>query len=357
MPRLQLYNRRKGHTYKTMDNYVRQQFLIGGTEMLIHRYVGPVIPDEEGNDTPNYVELGDGTQSELTIQDVFYMENRDRIYDPDVYSLYGHYQISDAEFDLSQFGLFLPTDSKYITFHMNDMVDVLGRKLMSGDVLELPHLRDDLLLNESSPAINKYYVVSDVAKAAEGYSPLWYTHIYRVKVTPMPDSQEYSDILSRETEDESGQTLRDILSTYENDIKVSDAINDIARGEVPETNFETAHFYYVPGDDTGTAYPWIYAGDGEPPNGAELMGSGNGFPNDAQEGEWFLRTDYTPAVLFRREGSCWKRKEVDYRRTWVSASRILESFVNNNKQTVMPNGDTFDEKTALSKAVKPRADI
>mgnify|MGYP003313706363 CR=1 FL=1 len=38
-------------------------------------------------------------------------------------------------------------------FNMNEMVEIMGRRLMPGDVLELPHLRDQLLLNANKNAI------------------------------------------------------------------------------------------------------------------------------------------------------------------------------------------------------------
>ena len=88
------------------------------------------------------------------------MENRDRKYDPDVYDLRGVYNVSDNDFDLTQFGLFLTNDTLFITFHINDMIERLNRKLMPGDVLELPHLRDELLLTAEKEAINKFYVAN-----------------------------------------------------------------------------------------------------------------------------------------------------------------------------------------------------
>ena len=66
-----------------------------------------------------------------------------------VYQLRGIYNVQDIDFDLTQFGLFLANDTLFINFHMNDMIDTLGRKLMSGDVLELPHLKDFHPLDES----------------------------------------------------------------------------------------------------------------------------------------------------------------------------------------------------------------
>ena len=74
------------------------------------------------------------------------MENRDRKYDPDVFELRGVYNVSDNDFDLTQFGLFLTNDTLFISFHINDMVERMGRRLMPGDVIELPHLRDELYL-------------------------------------------------------------------------------------------------------------------------------------------------------------------------------------------------------------------
>ena len=67
------------------------------------------------------------------------MENRDRKYDPDIYTMRGIYSVSDVDFDMSQFGLFLQNDIIFMTIPINYSVKTLGRKIMSGDVIELPH--------------------------------------------------------------------------------------------------------------------------------------------------------------------------------------------------------------------------
>lgn len=356
MPKLSLWNARKGNTYRFIDKKVSQQVYIGGTAFLVHKYTGPVEITDSGDATqPNYAALGGA--NELTIQDLFFLENRDRTYDENIYEMRGVYQVADQDFDLAQFGFFLPNDVIFVTLHLNDCVDLIGRKLMSGDVLEIPHLRDELMLDESRPAINKFYTVTDVNREAGGWSPLWWPHLLRVKLEPMTDSQEYADILDREASEGSDETLRDILSTYNDEITVSDAIQEAAEEEVPAWNFETAHFYIAPDDNGDFTDPWIFAGDGSPPNGAELLASGNTFPESPAEGDWVLRTDYTPHVLFRREGVCWVRKETDYRRKWKAAHRILETFINNDNITTFPDGSTADEKVALSKAVKPKVDL
>ena len=135
------------------------------------------------------------------------MENRDRIYDQDVYNLRGIYSVSDTDFDLSQFGLFLQNDQLFMTFHIKDIVEALGRKIMSGDVIELPHLKDDHSLDETdTETLKRYYVVEDVSRASEGYSRTWWPHLYRVRVKGITDAQEFRDILGDKDENTDQKT-------------------------------------------------------------------------------------------------------------------------------------------------------
>ena len=185
MPRLSMYQPTKTNDYKFMDRTIREQFWVGGVAAIIHKYVGPAAqPDMNDPTQPNYMDGRevdplsgefinvDGILNETKIQDLLFMENRDRKYDPDIYELRGIYNVSDNDFDLSQFGLFLSNDMFYMTFHINDMVEIIGRKLIAGDVIELPHLRDELLLDAGRQAVNKYYVVNDASKGAEGFSKI-----------------------------------------------------------------------------------------------------------------------------------------------------------------------------------------
>jgi hypothetical protein len=126
-------------------------FTIGGTGINVHKYLG--VANQTG---------GDQEPDPLGIQDFLFLENRDRIYDQDIYSLRGIYSVSDTDFDLSQFGLFLANDTLFITFHENDMLNNLGRKLMAGDVIELPHLTDFSALDESVElSLKRYYVIQE----------------------------------------------------------------------------------------------------------------------------------------------------------------------------------------------------
>ena len=46
----------------------------------------------------------------------------------------------------------------FFTFHIKDIVDILGRKIMSGDVVELPHLKDEYSLNTEEINDTKKYL-------------------------------------------------------------------------------------------------------------------------------------------------------------------------------------------------------
>lgn len=359
MSRMSLWDRRKNDDYKFLDDAIREHFEIGGVEALLHKYVGVYDQGETGDATQPSA-AASAKKGITQIQDLLFLENRDRKYDPNVYELHAVYNMQDTEFDIRQFGLFLEADTLYLEFHINDTLEKIGRKLMSGDVLEFPHLRDDALLDEDAPAINKFYVIEDVSRAAGGWSAIWRPHIWRVKTKPLTDSQEYTDILNLEATDANGDglgmSIRDILSDYDDQIGISDAILEQAEADVFERNFETLQFYVVPGDEDGKQYPWVFAGDGDPPNGAEIAGSGTSFPMEPANGEWFLHTGMEPNVLYKREDDIWIRKEVDLRKKWSAAHRILRTFINNNNVGDI-GGDQVVEKQMLSKVIKPQADL
>jgi len=133
MPRLSLYRPQKTRDYNFFDKLISEQLTVGGTDLYIHKYLGP------SNQGPSidYTQPQYPDNNPTNIQDLLFLENRDRSYDPNVYRLRGHYNVQNLDFDLSQFGLFLNNDIIFITVHYNDMIELIGRKLMVGDVVEL----------------------------------------------------------------------------------------------------------------------------------------------------------------------------------------------------------------------------
>ncbi len=384
MPRLSLYKPERGKDYSFLDKTITEMFTVGGTDVFVHKYLGPKNPDEASAtaDQPQY-----NAVKETNIQDMLFMENRDRKYDPDIYTMRGIYSVSDVDFDMSQFGLFLQNDIIFMTIPINYSVKTLGRKIMSGDVIELPHLKDENALNDYTVALKRFYVVEDVNRASEGFSPTWYPHLYRVKMKQIVDSQEFKEILDLPAEEGSSQTLRDVLSTYEKEMQVNDAIISQAEADAPKAGYDTSHLYTLQVDDRGEpelvttdatdldastqgeladrvnqtpereGYTGYLIGDGIAPNG-EAFGSGISFPLTQTKGDYFLRIDMMPNRLFRYDGTRWVKMEDNVRMTMTNTNTKQTqkgTFVNNTNEATI-GGDTVKERQGLSQALKAKAD-
>ena len=388
MPRLSLWRPNRGNDYNFMDQTMHEQFTVGGTDVNVHKYLGPLSQGATGDATqPLY-----DTQTEQNIQDLLFLETRDRKYEKDVYTIRTVYNVQDIDFDLTQFGLFLQNDVLYMLFHINDMVEMLGRKIISGDVLELPHLKDFFGLNEDlSGALKRFYVVQEAGRAAEGFSQTWYPHLWRIKASPLVDSQEYKDIL--DTIQEGTTTpLKDLLSTYQKELEINQAIIDQAEAEVPLSGYDTSTFYVVPTNPDGSpAEPLgttadsgtitsdqtnlsvdssavtptagyslnnrYLTGDGLAPNGFPVT-PGIVFPSDPTEGEYVLRLDYMPNRLFRYSGTRWCAIE-DAVRTSLTpgdGNTQRDTFINNMNQTTNNEGELISQKQALSQILRPESD-
>jgi hypothetical protein len=263
-------------------------YTVGGLDLYIHKYLGPQTGDVGDADAtlPVY-----DTQNPLFIEDLLLLENRDRAYDPDVFVMRGVYRTQDVDFDLTQFGLFLNNDTLFITFSYNDMIDTFGRKLMAGDVIEVPNLKDYNPLNTGLVrALPRYYVIQDANFAQEGFSVTWLPHLWRVKATPMVASQEFDQITNKpfmpeniwdngnfypanETVNNGGtyyqaikpvppgteitdteywteittpSTIGEKQSTRTRDLAINDAILTQAEIEVPLSGYDTVKFYILP---------------------------------------------------------------------------------------------------------------
>jgi hypothetical protein len=384
MPRLSLYRPNKTADYEFLDRIINEQFSIGGTDLFIHKYLGTKNPSNENAtaDQPQYA-----TIKETNIQDMLFLENRDRKYDADIYRIRGVYNVQDNDFNLSQFGLFLSNDTLFLTVHINSSVKTLGRKVMPGDVIELPHLVDEYALNDYSVALKRFYVVEDVNRASEGFSQTWYPHLYRLKLKQIIDSQEYKDILDLPAGDEAGNTLRDVLSTFEIDMQINNAVIAQAEADAASSGYDTSHFYTLQVDERGhtelittdlttldastqneladrvnqtperSGYSGYLLGDGLAPNG-EAFGSGITFPLNSTKGDYFLRLDFMPNRLFRFDGTRWVKMEDNVRTTLsntTTRNTQKGTFINNINTTTVCD-DTVDERQSLSKALRPKAD-
>jgi hypothetical protein len=377
MPRLSLYRPQKGNDYSFIDKQVYEMFTVGGTDINVHKYLGAENPSEDDAtaDQPRYDAV-----KETNIQDLLFLENRDRKYDPDVYTMRGIYNVQDIDFNLSQFGLFLSNDTLFLTVHINSSVKTLGRKIIAGDVIELPHLKDEYALNDLSFALKRFYVVEDVNRAAEGFSQTWYPHLYRLKLKQIVDSQEFKEILDLPAEEgaDGKDTLRNLLSTYDKEMQINKAVVAQAEADAPKSGYDTSHYYSLQLDENGntelidtdddnipdtmqtankSGYNGYLLGDGIPTNGAEF-GHGISFPTNQSEGDYFLRTDFNPNRLFRFDGSRWVKQEDNVRMTMTQTntrSTQKGTFINNTTTNTIA-GESVVERQSLSKALRPKAD-
>jgi hypothetical protein len=186
-----------------------------------------------------------------------------------------------------------------MTFHYNTMIDTFGRKLMNGDVIEIPNLTDYHPLNKEIPrALPRYYVIQDADYASEGFSVTWLPHLWRVKCTPMKDQQEFNQITNKPFVQENiwdpgnfyptgtivnygdtyyqaksnvpadtditntnfwqsydPATISDIQGTRTRDYEINDAILIQADAEVPLSGYDVSKFYVVPTQNDQPANP------------------------------------------------------------------------------------------------------
>jgi hypothetical protein len=387
MPRLSIFKPEKGNDYKFFDRTIKEMFQVGGTDLHFHKYLGPYdqgSTNKDGDASPTQPQYSGDSLNERTIQDLLFLENRDRKYDADVYVVRGIYNVQDADFNLSQFGMFLQNDTLFLTVHLNDMVERLGRKPMSGDVIEFPHMKEDYSLDESIPiALKRYYVVEDVNRAAEGFSQTWWPHLLRLKMKTLVDSQEYRDILGDAT---TTGSLASYMSTYNREKSINEQVVAQAESDAPKSGFNYKQYYVAPIDERGNIrtdnvnteeqrasgsktvnsvidspasshYGFYMDGDGVAPNG-HPAGFGISFPSVYDKGDYFLRTDYLPNRLFRFDGARWVKIEDSVRITTTnndSRANYKTGFVNNSSSDTI-NGLTVTQRQSLTDALKPKAD-
>lgn len=359
MPRLSLFKPERGNDYKFIDRQISEAFQLGGVDVYLHKYLGPQLKTSGTADQPMYDSI-----NVTNIQDLLFLENRDRKYDEEIYRIRGHYQVQNIDFNLSQFGLFIDNDTLFLTVHINDFIKFIGRKPISGDVLEFPNLKDEFALNDFDLALPRYYVIEDVGRASEGFSATWYPHLYRLKLKKVVDSQQFADILNQKAKDINGDdtdtTLRDLLSTHSKELQINDQIVAQAEADAPKSGYETRQFYTLAVDEQGkpvlntadqdailasqnvlasqsdgippkSGYSGYLVGDGFPVNGYDF-GFGIQFPETATQDDFFLRTDFLPNRLFRFNGARWVKVEDAVRMTMTNTdtrSTLKTGFINN----------------------------
>jgi hypothetical protein len=433
--KLSMYQEDKKDDYWFMDGIISEQYTVGGLDIYVHKYLGPIAHgDDTSSPSHDATMPGRSTTDPTFIEDLLLLENRDRDYDEDVYIMRGVYNVQDIDFDLSQFGMFIQNDTLFVTFHYNNMITNFGRKLMSGDVIEVPNLKDYHPLDSTiTKALPKLYSIQDASFSSEGFSQTWAPHLWKIKAVPLVGAQEYRDILidtyelladdidhtadgtqftadyytagivradsttvtvdsEQYTVDSDDRVLENIITLYNKDMELNNAIVTQAEEELPYSGYDVSKFYVAPygsdgepddgtgisadtiaitadGDyikaDRGVVTPesdgWLsgyLTGHNMPPNGLPVT-PGTQFPPNPLTGDYVLRLDYQPNRLFRYNGSRWV-KVTDGVRTDFGVGPDVNTqhgeFLNNTATLTTSDRGTVSSSQGLSELLEPKAD-
>jgi hypothetical protein len=162
---------------------------------------------------------------------------------------------------------------------------------------------------------------------------------------------------------DSTDTLRALMSTYDKELAIGNAVVAEAELNAPLSGYSTRNYYTLQVDDHGNAslqtiaqdtkvnsglttdqktttptrsgYQGYLVGGDFPPNGSPY-GFGIQFPDAPIEGDYFLRTDYLPNRMFRFDGARWVKFEDNVRMTMTNTDyreKLKTRFTNNNAVT------------------------
>ena len=361
--RYHLYQKERSNNYNYIDRVVKSYLEQGGA--LFHVY--PIV-SLVGSDGVAH-EIG---EKGFLVSDPVFNENPKRKYSRETFDLWGVTTMNTPQFSFSFSGLsLLDGDEKEISFHYNSMVSQLGRKLLIGDVIEWTWLRDLDVLGMETGA-NKFYQVTSSERDEKGWAANYKYHLWKVKVKPITNSPEFSDLFNTGKENDfyedvnsgnGGGGLDPNNTTTNNELAIMDAVLEEAEATGPSFRLHDEHHVYL--DENNEVYVenrFISQGIDGIPNQLECANIefGEFFPSDPKNGDYFLRVDYNPPRLFKRmvseqtnEGR-WQLVEYDNREKWTGVPAILRSHINNDMTITNNSGETIKQRQNIKDLVKAR---
>lgn len=358
-----LYQKERSKNYNFIDRVVKSYLEQGGG--LFHIYPMVSVIGSDG------IEHKIG-ESGFLVGDPVFNENPSRKYSRETFDLWGVTQMKTPQFSFSFSGLsLLDGDEKEISFHYNSMVAQLGRKIMVGDVIEWTWVRDlDVLGKETGQ--NKFYQVTSSERDENGWAANYKYHLWKVKVKPITNSPEFQDLFNTGKENDfyedvnspnGGGGLDPNNTTTNNELEIMDKILEEAEEMGPSFRLHDEHHVYL--DENNQLYVenrFIPQGIDGIPNqlNAQDIQFGEHFPDEAEDGEYFLRIDYNPPRLFKRiineetkEGR-WQVTEYDNREKWTGCPAILRAHINNDKTITNAAGEVLPQRQNIKDLVKAR---
>jgi len=266
------------------------------------------------------------------VQDKFFIENRDRSYSNDPFSLLCWYEIPDKPHDLGYAGFLIPTDQVELTLLISDVKTTLGRAIGTGDIVTLPHIADNSN-DQGGPANGvdgRIYEVIDVEVASDGYDRRWRDHLYKVTAVPAKHRQETYDVLGNPSDGFIDLTAPHPLVSQGSDISLNNA-NDREADNAGEFGFADDDLY----GDTND----LFSQDGIPNDGSPYT-VGLDFPTNPTVNEYFLNESYEVPRLYQWDGYRWIHKESAVRQSLDSGETQRGSL---KKMLSDPNKEPIDK--------------
>lgn len=241
------------------------------------------------------------------IQDIFFLENRDRDYAQTSLLIRCQYSPFDPLGDMGKFG-FNMLDQYAFSCSFSSMVEKLGRPIIIGDILEVcPEAAYDQNMN----IVKKFLEVTDVGWSAEGYSPGWTPLIYRFTAQQLIPSQEHRDIIKTAAKQKYSIDDSDFFSGIGKQVQTAqltstENIAIMAADAVPETGSDggtssasgTSLYAMKLGEKTIGSYDGkdLYVEDALPPDNLPY-GEGYKLPDmDSCQDKEYFRLLYAPEL-------------------------------------------------------------
>lgn len=295
------------------------------------------------------------------IQDFIWMENRDREYNTTFQQLKGYYDVVTTAIDLSRFGGELPTLEYQIKINFTACVNLLGRPIVVGDIIELP---SETQYNASLQPVRKFFEVTDVAWDNSSFTPGWMPTMLLITTQPAVASQETQDIfghLAVKTDNSGLFNGDDGNNTkYQDFSAVDQHIVSVSKSAVPEIGSEGSNVAreFTPeelkfADDKGYIgihnlqfnRKDVYVEDAMPQNG-EPFTEGPEYPQHPADGDYHRLTyEGTASGVLTRlyrwsaKKNRWIYLETDKRPLYTGNKRVIEEYVTSpNAQSIKKVG-------------------
>lgn len=290
------------------------------------------------------LQLAESTSVNLDdIQDFFLLENRDRSYCRTSIMLKCQYDLLDVQTELAKFGISLP-QTYIFTASFAMMINVLGRPIVVGDIIELP---GEVQYDAKLQPVRKWLEVTDTAWSTEGYSHTWKPLLFKFNAQPIMPSAEHRDILGLPGQVNQAKSDDDFLNgLLMNDLayKSTEAIKQHANEKVPFAGADGANIMSgkpligKPGKYDGND---LYVEDAIPPDGKDFT-VGDQLPasNDIQDGHYHRQT-YSMLPAANRPADRLLQWNASKKR-WILIETNNRYEYQSNKQTIAKilNSDT-----------------